>query len=161
MANIIHVYIYQGCPNSVLDGWCPAEFSSNMSQHTCWDVSSYLECLVRAWLAGSGVLNWGWRSNLQDTSPLWPSLDTTGIYVFRSKVFESPHSKILCNIITIQNNSFFYFNTFSNVIHNCDGKAEFLADITSVFSVAWSFRNHKEKKQKVFTIHWQNCPLNL
>uniref|UniRef100_A0A673IIF3 Spondin domain-containing protein n=1 Tax=Sinocyclocheilus rhinocerous TaxID=307959 RepID=A0A673IIF3_9TELE len=26
--------IYQGCPNSVLEGRCPAEFSSNLPQHT-------------------------------------------------------------------------------------------------------------------------------
>ncbi|KAI2652911.1 Sterile alpha motif domain-containing protein 12 [Labeo rohita] len=33
-------YVGQGCPNSVLEGRCPAEFSSNLPQHTCWEVSS-------------------------------------------------------------------------------------------------------------------------
>ncbi len=36
-----HIYsLTQGCPNSVLEGRCPAEFSSNLSQHTCIEVSS-------------------------------------------------------------------------------------------------------------------------
>ncbi len=30
----------QGCPNSVLEGRRPAEFSSNLLQHTCMEVSS-------------------------------------------------------------------------------------------------------------------------
>ncbi|KAI2665280.1 Kinesin-like protein KIF21A [Labeo rohita] len=30
----------QGCPNSVLEGRCPAEFSSNLPEHTCLEVSS-------------------------------------------------------------------------------------------------------------------------
>ncbi len=29
----------QGCPNSVLEGRCPAEFSSNLPKHTCMEVS--------------------------------------------------------------------------------------------------------------------------
>ncbi len=44
----------QGCPNSVLEGQCPAEFSSNLSQHTCLEVSSMPN---RTWLAASGVFN--------------------------------------------------------------------------------------------------------
>ncbi len=32
--------IYQGCPNLVLEGRCPEEFSSNLAQHTCREVSS-------------------------------------------------------------------------------------------------------------------------
>ncbi len=32
--------IKQGCPNSVLEGRCPAVFSSNLPQHTCMEVSS-------------------------------------------------------------------------------------------------------------------------
>ncbi|KAI2648099.1 Sal-like protein 1 [Labeo rohita] len=32
--------IEQGCQNSVLEGLCPAEFSSNLPQHTCWELSS-------------------------------------------------------------------------------------------------------------------------
>ncbi len=35
----------------------------------------------------------------------------------------------------------FYVNIFLNAIYSCDGKAEFLASITPVFSVTWSFRN--------------------
>ncbi len=56
-------------------------------------------------------------------------------------LFDLNYSKtvIFWNIITIQNYSsiliYFY------VIYSCDGKAEFLAAITSV-SVTWSFRNH-------------------
>ncbi len=30
----------QGCQNSVLEGRCPAEFSSNLPQHTCMEASS-------------------------------------------------------------------------------------------------------------------------
>ncbi len=44
----------QACPNSVLEGQCPAEFSSNLSQHTCLEVSSMPN---RTWLAASGVFN--------------------------------------------------------------------------------------------------------
>lgn len=32
--------LYQGCPNSVLDGRCPAEFSANLPQHNFLEVSS-------------------------------------------------------------------------------------------------------------------------
>ncbi len=32
--------LQQGCPNSVLEGRCPANFSSNLPQHTCWEVSN-------------------------------------------------------------------------------------------------------------------------
>ncbi len=39
--------------NSVLEGRCPAEFSSNLPQHTCM---KFLY-LVRAWLAASGVFD--------------------------------------------------------------------------------------------------------
>ncbi len=39
--NHIHSFgIDQGCPNSVLEGRCPAEFSSNLPQHTCLEASS-------------------------------------------------------------------------------------------------------------------------
>uniref|UniRef100_A0A672K296 ZP domain-containing protein n=1 Tax=Sinocyclocheilus grahami TaxID=75366 RepID=A0A672K296_SINGR len=31
--------VFQGSPNSVLEGWCPAEFSSNLP-HTCLELSS-------------------------------------------------------------------------------------------------------------------------
>lgn len=44
----------QGCPNSVLEGHCPTEFSSNCPQHTDW---KFLVCLIRARLAGSRVFN--------------------------------------------------------------------------------------------------------
>ncbi len=46
------------------------------------------------------------------------------------------------------NLSIFYFNIFYNIIHSCDGKAEFSA-VTPVFSVTWSFKNqpiHHKKK---------------
>ncbi len=33
-------HLVQGCPNLVLEGRCPAEFSSNLPQHTCREVSS-------------------------------------------------------------------------------------------------------------------------
>ncbi len=32
--------LVQECPKSVLEGHCPAEFSSNLPQHTCLEVSS-------------------------------------------------------------------------------------------------------------------------
>ncbi len=44
---------------------------------------------------------------------------------------------ILWNIITV-----FYSSIFSNIIYSCDGKAEFSAAVTAVFSITWSFRNH-------------------
>ncbi len=34
--------LQQGCPNSVLEERCPAEFSSNLPQHTCMEASSIL-----------------------------------------------------------------------------------------------------------------------
>ncbi len=34
------ICIDQGCPNSVLEGRCPAEFSSNLPHHTCKEASS-------------------------------------------------------------------------------------------------------------------------
>ncbi len=33
-------FFLQGYPKSVLEGHCPAEFSSNLPQHTCLEVSS-------------------------------------------------------------------------------------------------------------------------
>ncbi len=55
----------------------------------------------------------------------------------------------------------FYLNIFYNVVYFCDGKAEFSAAITPVFSVTWSFRNHSKMliccfqgwKQLCFLIH--------
>ncbi len=46
---------YKGSPSSVLEGRCPAEFSSNFPQHTCLQVSSIprkssiscFRCLIR------------------------------------------------------------------------------------------------------------------
>ncbi len=44
--NLFAVYLgnslKQGCPNSVLEGRCPAEFSSNLPQHTCMEAPSIL-----------------------------------------------------------------------------------------------------------------------
>ncbi len=37
---LLCVALNQGCPNSVPEGRCPAEFSSNMPQHTCMHASS-------------------------------------------------------------------------------------------------------------------------
>ncbi len=48
---------------------------------------------------------------------------------------------ILWNVVTVEI-TVFYFNIFLNVIYSCDGKAEFSAVITPVFSVTWSFRYH-------------------
>ncbi len=42
-----------GCPNSVLEGRCPAEFSSNLPQNTCQKFSSMLRLTV------SGVFDKG------------------------------------------------------------------------------------------------------
>jgi len=47
----------------------------------------------------------------------------------------------------------FYYNTHRNVIYSFDGKAEFLAAITSVFSVTLAFRNHS------FMLIW--CSRNI
>ncbi len=43
---------------------------------------------------------------------------------------------------------FCYFIIFQNVIYSFDGKAEFSAAITPVFSVTWSFRNHSKSIKK-------------
>ncbi len=45
----------QGSPHSVLEGRCPAEFSSNLPQHTCLEVSSIprkslISCFRCVWL---------------------------------------------------------------------------------------------------------------
>jgi len=50
-----------GCPNSVLEGHHPADFSSNLPKHTCLEVFP--------WLACSGVFNWNWRQTWQDSGP--------------------------------------------------------------------------------------------
>ncbi len=39
---------------------------------------------------------------------------------------------------------FFLFKYILSVNYSCDGKAEFSAAITPVFSVTWSFRNHSD-----------------
>ncbi len=41
--------LYQGCPNSVLKGQCPAEFRSNLPQHTCHEVSSMPSKSMISW----------------------------------------------------------------------------------------------------------------
>ncbi len=38
-----------GCPKSVLEGHCPAEFSSNLPQHTCLEVSSMPNKILIGW----------------------------------------------------------------------------------------------------------------
>ncbi len=38
--SIFFFILLQGYPKSVLEGHCPAEFSSNLPQHTCLEVSS-------------------------------------------------------------------------------------------------------------------------
>ncbi len=40
LLGIIEDGLNQGCPNWVLEGRCPAEFSSNLPQHTCMEDSS-------------------------------------------------------------------------------------------------------------------------
>ncbi len=35
-----------------------------------------------------------------------------------------------------------YFNVIKTEMYSCDGKAEYSAVITSVFSATWSFKNH-------------------
>ncbi len=49
------VPLEQGSSNLILEGWCPAEFSSNLSQHTCLEVSSIpskslISCFRCVWL---------------------------------------------------------------------------------------------------------------
>ncbi len=39
----------QGSPDSVLEGQCPAEFSSNLPQHTCLDVSRITSKTLISW----------------------------------------------------------------------------------------------------------------
>ncbi len=59
----------QGCPNSVLEGQCPAEFRSNLPQHTCHKVSS---------MSSKSLISWFrcvWLG-FQDTGP---SLGTLGL----------------------------------------------------------------------------------
>ncbi len=63
--------------NSVLEGRCPAEFSSNLAQNTCLKVSSMLV------LAVSGVFDKGWSRTLQDTSSPGPSFET---YVLKKRL---------------------------------------------------------------------------
>ncbi len=65
----------------------------------------FLVCLVRAWLAGSGVSNWGWIKTLQDTGPPGPSLGTPALeiihklysYVFTKNVKQNMLSYILAS----------------------------------------------------------------
>ncbi len=49
-----YITLNQGSPDSVLEGQCPAEFSSNLPQHTCLEVSNIPR---KTWWAASGVFN--------------------------------------------------------------------------------------------------------
>ncbi len=55
------------------------------------------------------------------------------IYLIKNTV----KTLLLWNTVTISSNSFFYFNILLNVIYYCDGKTEFSAAITPVYSVTW------------------------
>ncbi len=44
-----------------------------------------------------------------------------------------------------------YFNIFKNIF-SCDGKAEFSAAITPVFSVTWSFTSYSNGTQEAFLV---------
>ncbi len=79
------IHLQQGCPNLVQEGRCPAEFSSNLPQ----PAGKILVCLIRAWLAGSGLFNWCWRTKaLQDQ--IWAPL----IYTIYSSTHLSIHQSI-------------------------------------------------------------------
>ncbi len=54
----------------------------------------------------------------------------------RLHLSDQKHSKTaICSILLQFKITDFYFNIFQNVIYSCDGKAEFSAAITPVFSV--------------------------
>ncbi len=59
----------QGCPNSVLEDHCHAEFSSNWPQRTCLKVSSP-SC--RILMSRIRCFDLGWRQTLQECCPLGP-----------------------------------------------------------------------------------------
>jgi len=48
-ATIENYVLYQGCPNSVLEGWHPAEFSANLPQQTHQEVSSMTIVTLISW----------------------------------------------------------------------------------------------------------------
>ncbi len=67
-------YIKQGSSNLILEGLCPAEFSSNLPQHTCLEVSSIpsktlISCFRCVWLELE--LNSAGTPALQDRT-WWP-----------------------------------------------------------------------------------------
>ncbi len=69
------------------------------------------------------------------------------------------YSKKHCDIAQFK--IIIYFNIFWNVIYFCDGKAEFSAVITPVFSVTWSFRNRSNilvgAQETFIIISVENC----
>ncbi len=67
----------QGSPHSVLEGWCPAEFSSNLPQHTCLEVSSIPSKTLISWFRCVWL---GWSETLQDTGPPGTSLVTPALW---------------------------------------------------------------------------------
>jgi len=54
--HVISLFRLAGVSRLSPGGPLPAEFGCNLPQHFC---VKFLACLVRPWLAGSGVINWG------------------------------------------------------------------------------------------------------
>ncbi len=65
---------------------------------------------------------------------------TKAAFIWYSKKYSKKYFEIVLQF----KRTVFYLNTFFNWIYFCDGKAEFSAAITSVFSVTWSFRNSSD-----------------
>ncbi len=68
----------QGSSNLILEGQCPAEFSSNLPQHTCLEVSSIpskslISCFRCVWLGLelNSAGHWPSRTELGDPCPKW------------------------------------------------------------------------------------------
>ncbi len=95
------LYTPAGYPKSVLEGHCPAEFSSNLPQHTCLEVSSIpnkiLIGLFRC-LIGDGA------EPLQDSGPPEQDWAPALVHILYSSI-------TVCNI-----NNKLYFQGLLNVI---------------------------------------------
>ncbi len=66
--------VIQGCPNSVLEDHCCAEFSSNLPQYTCLEVSS-----IRSWLAVQVCLIGVGAKFYRTVGPIGAGLDSPGL----------------------------------------------------------------------------------
>ncbi len=88
----------QGCPNLVLKGHCPAEFSSYMPQHTCLEVSRMPSKSLMSWFRCVWLV--------LELNSVGPSLDTPDLNQGASALyleihfpaeFSSNHNQTLLN----------------------------------------------------------------